>query len=160
MKESSKTKIFALIAAIILSSLCLAFGQDVKARSFRDEGKNEYDSKQYFNLALIIRSDGQLEQTDSIAIFVRVRDSLEAKLFMVCEKTDLYLAYGKMYLISIVRKGYAKSCLLVNSGVKVKEYGMYIPVNLEKGEPKSIGVVVWDSRINDVHYYPEPCPFW
>lgn len=160
MKETTKIKLFALAATILLAGLCLAFGQDVQARSFRDEQKKEYDSKHYFNVAFIVSSDGQVEQTDSIQIFIRERDSTSAVMFTVCEKTDLYFAYDRMYLVSIFRRGYYTAQLLVNSGVIRKEYGGYIPVNLEKGNlAHSIGIVVWDSRINNIHYYPEPCVF-
>lgn len=157
MKELRNQKIMALIAVILLATAYFAFGQDVQARSFRDEGKKEYDATKYFNLALIIKSDGLLDQTDSIQVIIRERDSLTATGFMVCEKTDIYLPYDKMYLVSITRKGYSTAQLLVGTGVKVKEYGGYIPVNLDKCLcAKSIGVVTWDSRINDIHYYPEP----
>ena len=160
MKERTKIRMGALIAFLLLGALCCVFGQDVKVRSFRDEGENKYDSNHYFNLALIIRSDGQLDKTDSITLFINERDSANGTTFMVWEKTDLYLAYDRCYLISIVRDGYSMANLIVNSGVKVKEYGMYIPVNLEKDKfIRSIGCVVWDSRINDVHYYPEPITF-
>jgi len=156
MKETTKIRLFALIAAILLTGLCLAFGQDVKARSFRDEGKKEYDVNHYFNLALLVYSDDALEQTDSIDIFIRVRGAKEATAFVVCEKTDLYFAYNEMYEVFIKRRGYSMAFLEVNSGVKVKEYGSFVPVYLDKGTAKhNIGIVVWDTRINDVHYYPE-----
>jgi len=160
MKETTKIRIGALIAAILLAGLCLAFGQDVKARSFRDELKLEYDANHYFNLALIISSGGEVEQTDSIHILIHERDSLTASMFTVCEKTNLYLAYDRFYLISIRRRGYSTAQLIVNSGVLVKEYDTYVHIPLEKSNAvKSIGIVVWDSRINDVHYYPEPGDF-
>ena len=158
--EKRNQRILALIFAIILTGLCYAFGQDVQARGFRDESKAKYDSQHYYNLALLTYCDGKLEQNDSIQIFIRERDSTTAVMFTVCEKTDVYLAYNRFYLISIARKGYSAAQLLVNSGVKIKEYGDFIPVYLEKGNSaRSIGIVVWDSRINNVHYYPEPCSF-
>jgi hypothetical protein len=156
MKEKTKIRIGALIAAILLAGLCMAFGQDVKARGFRDESKVKYDVDKYFNIALLTYCDGKVEQTDSIDIFIRIRGSKEAVAFTICEKTDLYFAYNEMYEVFIKRRGYSMVFLEVNSGVKVKEYGTFIPVYLEKGDGKyNIGIVVWDSRINDIHYYPE-----
>lgn len=156
MKESTKIRLFALAAALTLGMFGCAFSQDVKARSFRDEVKKEYDSKKYFNLAFIISSSGELEQTDSVQILIREKDSKEASLFTVCEKTDLYFAYDKCYIVLIHRKGYETVQLCVNAGVKVMEYGTFIPVDLKKGTgTKSIGLVVWDSRIDNIHYYPE-----
>lgn len=156
MKESTKIRLFAIVAALILGMFGCVFGQDVKARSFRDEGENKYDHAKYFNLALLIYSDDKLDKTDSITVFIHERDSTNASLFTVCEKTDLYFAYGKMYDVFVTRNGYSKVHFNVNSGVKVKEYGMFIPIYLEKKEANvHAGIVVWDTRINDVHYYPE-----
>ncbi len=159
-KETRNKRILFLVAVMVIGFAYFVSGQDVRARGFRDNSKGEYDVSRYFNIALITYADDELSQTDSITVFIHIRDSLEAKMFHICEKTDLYLAYDKMYLISISRKGYSTANLLVNAGVKVKEYGTYIPVHLEKGNKvESIGGVVWDSRINDIHYYPEPRSF-
>jgi hypothetical protein len=160
MEDRTKIRLFAIAAALMLGMLGCIFGQDVKARSFRDESKLEYDVKRYFNIAFLTYSDGVLEQTDSVQIFIHERDSTTACMFTVCEKTDMYFAYDRMYLVSIYRRGYSTANLLVNSDVLIKEYGTFIPIYLEKKRvAKSVGVVVWDRRINDIHYYPEPLDF-
>lgn len=146
-----------LIAVVLLINSGFIFGQDVNARSFRDESKIKYDSKAYFNLVFLFHTDGKLVQTDSVHVFIRERDSTRALGFIVAEKAELYFAYDRFYIIDLSIKGYPTLCLVVNSGVKKKKYGMSIPVYFTKGEKNnSIGIVVWDSRIDNIHYYPEP----
>ncbi len=156
MKESTKIRLFAIAAALTIGMIGCAFSQNVKARSYRDVGKSDYDHNEYFNISLVVYSDSMLIETDSIEVVIRERDSLTAVQFFVCEKTDLYFAYDHFYEVFLRRKGYSVAFLEVNAGVKVRKYTQYIPVYLEPKDIKHIiGIVVWDSRINDIHYYPE-----
>lgn len=153
--EIRNRRIVALIAVFVLVCAYLVSGQDVKARGW-NQFNNDYDVNSYFNMTLLVYSDNEIVQTDSIMVVIKEYDSTERVMFMVCEKTNLYFAYDKHYEMWITRKGYSVAYLRVNAGVKIKEYDMIVPVYLDSGDSKhNIGIVVWDTRVNNVNYHPQ-----
>jgi len=153
--EIRNRRIVALIAVFVIVFAYLVSGQTIRARGW-NQFNNDYDVKSYFNMTLLVYSDNEVVETDSITVVVKEYDSTERVVFMVCEKTNLYFAYNKHYEMWVTRDGYSIAYLRINSDVKVKEYDMTVPVYLDSGNLKhNIGIVVWDTRVNSVNYHPQ-----